>query len=93
MIRDILMYLDRNYVTQYKKVPVYEMGLIAFREQVSGHEKVKDRLLKIMLEMVKRERMGEQIDRILLKHTVNMLVELGHNVYRSCFEDWCNYFY
>ncbi|CAJ1337449.1 unnamed protein product, partial [Effrenium voratum] len=31
-----------------------------------------------------------QVDRILLKHTVNMLVELGvqgKNVYRECFED------
>lgn len=34
MIRDILMYMDRNYVLQNKKVPVYDMGLIAFREHV-----------------------------------------------------------
>eukprot|EP00928_Gymnodinium_smaydae_P013192 TRINITY_DN1481_c0_g1_i1.p1 TRINITY_DN1481_c0_g1~~TRINITY_DN1481_c0_g1_i1.p1 ORF type:complete len:698 (-),score=160.68 TRINITY_DN1481_c0_g1_i1:107-2200(-) len=34
MIRDILMYMDRNFVSQYKKVPVYEMGLVIFRENV-----------------------------------------------------------
>eukprot|EP00435_Cladocopium_sp_Y103_P061946 s405_g23.t1 len=90
MIRDILMYMDRNFVTQYKKVPVYEMGLMIFREKVSGHARVKSQLLTLMLDNINAERRGEQVDRILLKHTVNMLVELGvqgKNVYRECFED------
>ncbi|CAK9101449.1 Cullin-3 (CUL-3) (Cullin-C) [Durusdinium trenchii] len=90
MIRDILMYMDRNFVTQYKKVPVYEMGLMIFREKVSGHPRVKTHLLTLMLDNISAERRGEQVDRILLKHTVNMLVELGvqgKNVYRECFED------
>lgn len=90
MIRDILMYMDRNFVSQYKKVPVYEMGLIIFRENVSGHTRVRTRLLTLMLDNIAAERRGEQVDRILLKHTVNMLVELGvqgKNIYRECFED------
>jgi len=90
MIRDILMYMDRNFVTQYKKVPVYEMGLIIFREKVSGHSRLKNHILTLMLDNINAERRGEQVDRILLKHTVNMLVELGvqgKNVYRECFED------
>jgi cullin 3 len=90
MIRDILMYMDRNFVSQYKKVPVYEMGLVIFRENVSGHTRVRTRLLTLMLDNIAAERRGEQVDRILLKHTVNMLVELGvqgKNVYRECFED------
>jgi len=90
MIRDILMYMDRNFVSQYKRVPVYEMGLIIYRENVSGHARVKSRLLTLMLENIAAERRGEQVDRILLKHTVNMLVELGvqgKSIYRECFED------
>lgn len=90
MIRDILMYMDRNFVSQYKKVPVYEMGLMIFRENVSGHPRVRSRLLSLMLDNIAAERRGEQVDRILLKHTVNMLSELGvqgKNVYRECFED------
>jgi len=90
MIRDILMYMDRNFVTQYKKVPVYEMGLVIFREKVSGHPRVKSHLLTLLLDNITAERRGEQVDRILLKHTLNMLVELGvqgKNVYRECFED------
>jgi len=90
MIRDILMYMDRNFVNQYKKIPVYEMGLIIFREHVSGHQRVKDRLLKIMLATIASERGGEHIDFLLLKHTVTMLVDLsvqGRSVYKECFED------
>jgi len=67
----------------------------SFRTHVAGHERVKDRLLRRMLEMVQAERRGEQMDRILLKHTVNMLVELGvqsKNVYRQVFEDWSEFF-
>eukprot|EP00928_Gymnodinium_smaydae_P013194 TRINITY_DN1481_c0_g3_i1.p1 TRINITY_DN1481_c0_g3~~TRINITY_DN1481_c0_g3_i1.p1 ORF type:complete len:776 (-),score=148.13 TRINITY_DN1481_c0_g3_i1:319-2646(-) len=90
MIRDILMYMDRNFVSQYKKVPVYEMGLVIFRENVSGHSRVRTRLLTLMLDNIAAERRGEQVDKILLKHTVNMLVELGvqgKNVYFECFEE------
>eukprot|EP00397_Hematodinium_sp_SG-2012_P003195 GEMP01003203.1.p1 GENE.GEMP01003203.1~~GEMP01003203.1.p1 ORF type:complete len:773 (+),score=115.20 GEMP01003203.1:90-2408(+) len=90
MIRDILMYMDRNFVNQYKKIPVYEMGLMIFREHVSGHPRVKDRLLTIMLSTISAERGGEHIDFLLLKHTVTMFVDLsvqGKNVYRECFED------
>eukprot|EP00913_Durusdinium_trenchii_P008446 g7931.t1 len=86
MIRDILMYMDRNFVTQYKKVPVYEMGLMIFRDK----ERMKTHLLTLLLDNISAERRGEQVDRILLKHTTNMLVELGvqgKNVYRECFED------
>ncbi|CAD7965133.1 unnamed protein product [Amoebophrya sp. A120] len=77
MIRDILMYMDRNYVTQQKKVPVYDVGLVQFRHQITHHEKVKDRLQKIMLDWIKAERNGETIDKLLLRHMVYMLVELG----------------
>eukprot|EP00398_MALV-I-01_sp_L67-1_P000454 gene454-936_t len=90
MIRDILMYMDRNFVNQYKKIPVYDMGLTVFREQVICQAGVRDRLLEIMLKMIADDRAGLPIDKILLKHTVTMLVELGvqsKNVYREFFED------
>lgn len=34
MIRDILMYMDRVYVTQNDVDNVYNLGLIIFRDQV-----------------------------------------------------------
>lgn len=36
MIRDILMYMDRVYVQQNDVDNVYNLGLIIFRDQVSG---------------------------------------------------------
>lgn len=36
MIRDILMYMDRVYVQQNEVDNVYNLGLIIFRDQVSG---------------------------------------------------------
>lgn len=90
MIRDILMYMDRNYVNQSKKIPVYEMGLIIFREHVSGHARVKDRLISIMLNTIASERAGEAIDFLLIRNMVTMLNDLSvqnRNVYRECFED------
>lgn len=36
MIRDILMYMDRVYVQQNNVDNVYNLGLIIFRDQVSG---------------------------------------------------------
>ncbi|KAJ1625999.1 Cullin repeat-like-containing domain protein [Pavlovales sp. CCMP2436] len=43
MIRDILMYMDRTYVTQHKKIPVYELGLTLFRDDVVKSPRIKDR--------------------------------------------------
>lgn len=51
MVRDILMYMDRTYVTFNKKMPVYEMGLVVFRDTVARHEKVKGRLQRLLLQV------------------------------------------
>ena len=34
MIRDILMYMDRTYVLNFKKTPVHELGLNLWRDNV-----------------------------------------------------------
>jgi len=50
MVRDsICMYMDRTYVVQQKKKPVYELGLQIFRERIWEHKNVKDRLTSILL--------------------------------------------
>lgn len=87
MIRDILMYMDRTYVVTQKKTPVYDRGLQIFRDEVCRNPKIKDRLLNMMLDMIKRERQGEMIPRSLLKTISGMFVELGREVYRSDFEN------
>ena len=34
-------YMDRTYVAQNKKTPVYDLGLIIFRDTVARHEQVR----------------------------------------------------
>ena len=45
------MYMDRTYVSFNKKMPVYEMGLVVFRDTVARHEKVKGRLQSLLLQV------------------------------------------
>ncbi|EEQ99802.1 Cullin-3, putative [Perkinsus marinus ATCC 50983] len=102
MIRDILMYMDRNYVRQHTQqcVPVYDMGLRLFRDTVIGDARVRGRAIGQILAELRRELHGETItDPQLVKSALSMLVELsdiqtlsGHtetdseNVYYSWFE-------
>jgi hypothetical protein len=75
-----------SYVASQKKTPVYERGLQIFRDEVCRNPRVKDRLLSMLLDLIKRERNGEMIERSLLKTVTSMLVELGRDVYARDFE-------
>jgi cullin 3 len=41
MIRDILMYMDRTYVTQQHRTPVFQLGLDLWREHVVHHQVIQ----------------------------------------------------
>jgi cullin 3 len=92
MIRDILMYMDRTYVTQQKRRPVYELGLHLFRVTVWEHYRVQGRVVELLLAAVAAERAGHWTDdRARLKAIVSMLLELGRaeftaNVYEDDLE-------
>ncbi|CAM9354291.1 unnamed protein product [Phaeothamnion confervicola] len=89
MVRDILMYMDRTYVVQSKKTPIYDLGLEIFRDTISCHEQVQGRLRQLLLQNIQQERGGQLIDRALMRSTLSMLVELGINgtsVYEEHFE-------
>ena len=49
MIRDILMYMDRVYVTQNNVENVYNLGLATFRDQVVRHPEIRTHLRKTLL--------------------------------------------
>lgn len=86
MIRDILMYMDRAYVDQNKKMPVYDLGLQLFRDHVVRYNVIQDCLRETLLTMVDKERKGEVVDRFFIKNVCQMLVMLGTNVYQDDFE-------
>ena len=91
MVRDILMYMDRTYVPQNRRRPVYELGLHLFRTVVWEHPRVQPRVTQLLLDAVASERAGLLTDdRTLLKQNISMLLELGaadaSNVYERDFE-------
>lgn len=89
MIRDILMYMDRVYVTQNNVSSVYDLGLNLFRDNVARHPRIRNRLLDVLLASIKKERQGEQINKAILKNITQMLVDLGvgsRSVYEEDFE-------
>lgn len=86
MIRDILMYMDRTYVQQQQKVPVFNLGLDLWRDHVVRNRQIAQRLLAILTDLVYKERTGEIIDRSLIRGITVMLVDLGLSVYEQDFE-------
>ncbi|ERM98195.1 hypothetical protein AMTRI_Chr01g127990 [Amborella trichopoda] len=86
MIRDILMYMDRTFVTNNQKTPVHELGLNLWRDHIIHSPKIQTRLLNTLLELVHRERTGEVINRGLMRNIIKMLMDLGSAVYQEDFE-------
>jgi len=83
MVRDILMYMDRTYVVQHKKRPVYELGLQLFREIVWEHPNIQPRVTMLLLSSVSKERDGLLVDQDLIKSILTMLIELGGGVHST----------
>ena len=78
MIHDILMYMDRTYVQQQRRRPVYPLGLHLFRITVWEHPRVQSRVTQLLLDAIASERAGLLTDdRSLLKANISMLLELG----------------
>lgn len=86
MIRDILMYMDRTYIESTKKTHVHPMGLNLWRDNVVHFTKIHTRLLNTLLDLVQKERIGEVIDRGLMRNVIKMFMDLGESVYQEDFE-------
>ena len=85
-IRDILMYMDRTYVQQQNKTSVNDLALNLWRDVVIRHDVNLQRLQGKILDNIHRERMGEMVDRALLRNITRMFVDLGSTVYEKDFE-------
>ncbi|KAL1187759.1 Cullin-3B [Cardamine amara subsp. amara] len=86
MIRDMLMYMDRTYVSSTNNTPVHELGLNLWRDIVVHSSKIQSRLLNTLLDLVHKERTGEVIDRLLMRNVIKMFMDLGEIVYQEDFE-------
>ncbi|GJP50323.1 hypothetical protein CLOM_g9454 [Closterium sp. NIES-68] len=86
MIRDILMYMDRTYVTNHNKTPVHDLGLALWRDHVVRAPAIRPRLLSTLLSLVQQERSGEVINRALMRSISSMFADLGPTVYAEDLE-------
>lgn len=89
MIRDILMYMDRVYVSQCNVDSVYHLGLKIYRDEVIRQRDIKIHLQEILLDLVGRERRGEVVDRGAVRNACVMLMTVslnGRDVYEQEFE-------
>lgn len=87
MVRDILMYLDRNYVTGQKKTPIFDLGVELFGNEVF-HKETLERTQRLVMDIIRKERDGEgEADRFLLKEFTVMMIEISKKkIYIPYFE-------
>jgi cullin 3 len=89
MIRDFLMFLDRNYLMTHNRPILYQCGLTIFRDRTVSRFELSHRLTELLVSYVRKERQGELIDREVMRDILKMLVELGissDNTYSHIFE-------
>ncbi|KAJ6714593.1 CULLIN [Salix viminalis] len=68
-------YLDRYFIARRSLPPLNEVGLTCFRDLV--YQKVTSKAKDAVLDVIGKERDGEQIDRALLKNVLDIFVEIG----------------
>ncbi|KKF95356.1 Cullin-3 [Ceratocystis platani] len=78
MIADICMYLDRSYIEQNNKPPIYDATMALFRDHIllstgEGNSSALEVLVRIIIDQVSMERSGQAADRLLLKSCSCML--------------------
>lgn len=80
MTRDILMYVESNFVVTNRKTPIYKLGLRLWRHHLmTSSEKIRERLIEAV-----KQRGGEGE---LVASVNKMLAELGADVPRLFFPD------
>jgi cullin 3 len=77
MIKDILMYMDRNYVPKQKLPTVEHMQTSQFKNHVILYEGIKAKFITKILNEIQQEREGNIVDRTMLRSVITMLVDVG----------------
>ncbi|KAI8645755.1 Cullin family-domain-containing protein [Parasitella parasitica] len=84
-IRCLFLYLDRTYIASTTKTgSMWNMAMDLFRENFNRYDTVWQKVLDSILDMIKRERIGETVDELFLQSNIRMLMDLS--LYHSSFE-------
>lgn len=100
-ISDVLMYLNRVYVKEHKKLLIYDMGIQLFKDNIIKHEnnELGSKLIEIVVDEITKNRKGEVITtKMYITKIINMLellietsnsgndLQYGENYYQRYFE-------
>ena len=78
MIKDILLYMDKNFVPKMKNfLNVEAMQTNQFKTHVVLNGSIKKKLVTLLLAEIEKERNGEMIERIYIQKCIQMLIEVG----------------
>lgn len=89
MIRDILLYMNRNFVQKLKLPDVETMQYSQFKHQVVLNQQIKPRLITRLIQEIRNERNGQVIEKTQLRSAIELLIEVGVNskrIYEQEFE-------
>lgn len=98
-VSDVLMYLNRVYVKEHKRLLIYDLGIQLFKDNIIkyNNNEVGDKLVQIVILEITRSRSGEVITSNMyitkLINMIELLVEgsnselvYGENYYQNVFE-------
>ncbi|ODV77224.1 Cullin-domain-containing protein [Suhomyces tanzawaensis NRRL Y-17324] len=98
-ISDVLMYLNRVYVKENKKLLIYDLGIQLFKDHIikHGNDEVGKKIIDIIITEITRNRNGEVItSNMYISKLINMLqllietsnsdLHYGESYYQSVFE-------
>eukprot|EP01103_Thecamoeba_quadrilineata_P014277 TRINITY_DN4208_c0_g1_i1.p1 TRINITY_DN4208_c0_g1~~TRINITY_DN4208_c0_g1_i1.p1 ORF type:complete len:785 (-),score=106.82 TRINITY_DN4208_c0_g1_i1:223-2577(-) len=95
-IRGIFLYLDRSYAQQNAHIrTLWDMGLTLFRHHVVRLSEVERKTIESVLSLIKRDRLGESVNRSLLKNVLRMLsaLQIYHEIFEPKFIEESSQFY
>ncbi len=76
-IRDILMYMERSYIVNNRKLGTLDLGTLIFRDKILRHEAIRPRVQRLLLDAMRTAREGELVEPLVVRHVLNLLVDLG----------------
>src|SRR5688500_13548211 len=89
MIKDILMYMDRNYVPKLKLQSVEHLQISQFKHHVVLNNLIKAKIISKIINEIRKERDGGIAEITQLRSAIQMLVEVGiasKKIYEQEFE-------
>ncbi|CBZ52509.1 hypothetical protein NCLIV_022980 [Neospora caninum Liverpool] len=87
MIKDVLLYLDKHYVEMHHLTPSFSMGMNLFCSTVLQHPSIQLRFRHLLIDKIRREREGQQIDRMVMREAISMLSQLRLHVHRQVYTE------